>query len=95
MVTTEPPVPIWERVLAPTDGPMPPETACYLLRLDFPAADHARMDELNAKANAGTLTPGERSELDEYVRVGHRLALLQSRARAALRRLAAAGDGHG
>jgi hypothetical protein len=87
------PLAIWERILTP-DPAMPPETACYLLRLDFTPADHARMEDLSGKAEAGTLTPAEQAELDDYVRVGHQLALLQSKARVALRQLAAA-NGHG
>ena len=94
MSATSTPLTIWERILTPTEGDIPPETACYLLRLDFTPADHARMDELGEKARAGTLTPAEQAELEDYVRVGHHLALLQSRARVALRRLATA-NGHG
>jgi hypothetical protein len=44
------------------------------------------VDELSAKAQKGTLTPEERAELDEYIRVGYELAILQSRARLSLKR---------
>jgi hypothetical protein len=58
-----------------------------LLRLDFPDPDHARMAELSAKAQAATLTPDERDELQEYLRVADLLAVLQSKARRSLKRL--------
>jgi hypothetical protein len=87
-MTANTPLAIWERVLSPADGGMTAETARYVLQLDFSPADHARMDDLNAQAQLGALSPAEREELDGYVRVGHKLALLQSQARAALRQLA-------
>jgi hypothetical protein len=41
-----------------------------ILALDFPAADAARADELNAKANEGSLTEDEQAELEAYVNIG-------------------------
>jgi hypothetical protein len=52
-----------------------------ILALDFPEAEAARVDELNAKANDGRLTEEELSELEAYVSVGDLLAYWQSRAR--------------
>jgi hypothetical protein len=77
-------VPIWSRLLASADGPIPPEMAHFLLGLRFPEVDQARLAVLTAKAQAGTLTPDERAENEEYLRAGHLLALLKSRARLAL-----------
>jgi hypothetical protein len=56
-----------------------------ILALDFPAKDAARIEELNAKVNEGTLTSAEEAELETYVNVGDLLAYWQSKARQALR----------
>jgi hypothetical protein len=55
-----------------------------ILALDFPAADAGRINELNAKANDGTLTSDEEAELEAYVDVSDLLAYWQSKARQAL-----------
>jgi hypothetical protein len=62
-----------------------PETARKLLQFQFETAQHERVSSLSEKAQQGTLTRDEQDELDEYIRVGTRLAILQSRARQALR----------
>ena len=65
---------------------MTPEVARYLLSIKFPAADEDRVNELSAKARAGTLTDTEIQELDSYLHVGSLLAVMQSKARQILRR---------
>jgi len=45
-----------------------------------------QVDALSQKARAGSLTPAESAELDEFIRVADLLAILQSRARQALKR---------
>jgi len=55
-----------------------------ILALDFPEADAARVEELNAKANDGALTEDERAELEAYANIGDLLAYWQSRARQVL-----------
>lgn len=55
-----------------------------ILSLDFPQRDGDRVDELNAKANEGTLTESEEAELEAYINVADLLAFWQSRARQAL-----------
>jgi hypothetical protein len=77
---------IWSRVVDPRTGGFTPQAARALLKLDFSAADRARMEELVDKAHAGTLTPAERREAESYDRVAHLLALLHSKARRSLRR---------
>jgi hypothetical protein len=77
---------ILERLIEPEIDDLSPETARYLLRLDFPRKDHQRLQRLSAKASAGTLSEKERAELDDYLRVADLLALMQSKARRALRR---------
>ena len=86
---TERPLSAWERLLSPPDTEMSVEDARYILRRNFPPADHARMAVLGEKASAGTLTPAETEELDEFIHVGLQLTRLQALARIALRRHAA------
>jgi hypothetical protein len=52
-----------------------------LLALDFPEEDFARIEELNSRANEGTLTDDEEAELEAYINVGDLLAYWQSKAR--------------
>lgn len=77
---------IWGRIVKPDRPDLTPEAARAILKLDFDPEDHRRVDELSAKARKGTLTPQERAELEEYIRVGYELAVLQSRARLSLKR---------
>jgi hypothetical protein len=76
---------IWARIVDPQAGDLTPASARSLLDLDFKAADRRRMEQLADKAGAGTLTGQERSEAENYNRVAHLLALLQSKARLSLR----------
>ena len=64
---------------------MSPDTARRLLQLDFDPAEKARVTVLSQKAQEGTLLLDEQAELDEFIRVADALAVLQSRARQALR----------
>jgi hypothetical protein len=59
-----------------------------ILALDFPQADAARIEDLNSKANEGTLTDDEASELEAYINVGDLLAYWQSKARQTLQKSA-------
>ena len=52
-------------------------------------SDQVRTEELAGKARAGSLSPEEEREIENYERVGHYLAILQSKARVALRGLSA------
>jgi hypothetical protein len=42
------------------------------------------VEALSRKAQTGALSPDEREELDDYIRVGTLLSILQSRARRVL-----------
>jgi hypothetical protein len=77
---------IMERLIMPDEGSLTADVARSILRLDFHPSDHARVRALSAKAGEGALTRSERAELEEYVRVGDLLALLQSKARLSLKR---------
>ena len=50
------------------------------MALDFPEKDAARIDELNARANEGTLTGDEEAELEAYINISVLLAYWQSKA---------------
>lgn len=74
---------IWNNILKSKQGRLSPETADYILKLDFSESDHARLESLSVKAQLGTLTTHERADLEEYVRISDLLAILQSKARLA------------
>jgi hypothetical protein len=84
---------IWDRVLDAPAEDLTPEAAKYLVQLDFRESDHERMAQLAARAQHGTLSPQEQSDYEDYIRVGNILALIQSKARVALRQ--SRGDAHG
>ncbi len=75
---------ILKRVIEPEVDDLPPETARYILRLDFQKQDLERMDLLAEKARKGTLKEEEQAEAENYEHVGHLLALMQSKARRSL-----------
>ena len=76
---------IFNRVIAPERASLEPEAARAFLGLDFQPEDQERMRLLAAKAADGKLTPDEEVEIESYNRVGHILALLQSKARLSLK----------
>ena len=63
-----------------------PETARVFLELGFSRAEQRRVDQLSERARQGSLTPDEEQELDESIHVGNLLAIVQSKARLALKR---------
>jgi hypothetical protein len=62
------------------------DTARTILKIEFDESRKQRVTALSQKAQEGTLQTDERAELDEYIRVADLLAVLQSRARQALKR---------
>ena len=62
------------------------EAAEFLLAMDFGEADRQRMERLAERSQAGTLTAEEQAEFDGYLHVGNLLAVMQSKARLALKR---------
>lgn len=78
---------IFERIVLPSEAGLSDEAARFLLALGFNSDDTERMHVLAEKARQGTLTPDEQQAIDNYERVGHYLAILQSKARLALRAL--------
>lgn len=81
---------IWSRAIRPDVGDLQAAAARELLRLHVADEDAARVQELSAKANAGSLSPVETEELDHYLNVGRALEFLKAKARLSLRDNAAA-----
>ena len=76
---------ILRRVVDPDQPFLSPDAARAILRLNFSVADRRRMAQLASKNRSGTLKPVEEMELDNFIRVGQTLGILQSKARRSLR----------
>lgn len=74
------------RLIKPDHGDFSPAVAREILSIQFDDQDEARMRELSLKAQEGTLTPKEQSQIESYRRVGYMLGVLWSRARLSLKR---------
>lgn len=81
--TTE--IAIFGRLLKIEQGDLSRDLARYVLTLGFEEEDQNRMRELAERNQAGQLTPQEQEELRSYVKAGHLLALLHSKARKSLK----------
>jgi len=62
-----------------------PDTAQTLLKLGFDKSHHERFNLLTAKAREAGLTLLEQEDLDEYIQTADILAIVQSKARQALK----------
>jgi len=82
---------IWARLID-ARRELSAEVAGYLLSIGFGEGDRERMEQLAELSEAGTLTDEERAEFDSYLHVGNLLAVMQSKARLALRRKPDAGS---
>ena len=80
---------ILSRIIEPENGDWSKEAAESILKLRFPSADTARMNELAGKARQGSLSADEQLETEGYMRAGRLVELLQSKARISLKRVAA------
>lgn len=74
------------RLIMPQKSQLSPDAARSILELKFQPADQVQVDRLSAKAQEGSLTPAERAELEEYIRVADLLAMLKSKARQSLKK---------
>jgi hypothetical protein len=83
-------IPILERLIEPERGTFSPSHARYILSIDFTPREHARAARLSRKAAAGTLSPKEAADLDEFLAADSLLAVLQSKARLSLRKRSSA-----
>jgi len=77
---------ILERVVEPGLKQLPRGLARRILAMKFPEPDLARIDDLSAKARAGALKEDEDAVLESYLRIGHLLSILKSKARQSLRK---------
>lgn len=77
---------ILARIIRADADPLTPEVARYLLSMRLPASDEERVNELSARAQAGSLTDAESQELDSYLHIGFLLGVLQAKARGLLDR---------
>jgi hypothetical protein len=78
---------IWARLMQAQKKDPSQEVARYLLSMGFEESDRERMQQLADRSESGTLTDEERAEFDGYLHVGNLLAVIQSKARSALRRV--------
>jgi hypothetical protein len=78
-------VAIFGRLIKTDNGDLSRELARYILTLGFGEEDQARMRELAERNQEGALSPEEQEELQNYVKAGHLLALLHSKARRSLK----------
>ena len=75
---------IFARLLKADDGNLSRGLARYILTLGFDDDDQARMRDLAERNQNDELGADERDELESYVKAGHLLALLHSKARRSL-----------
>jgi hypothetical protein len=76
---------ILARIIQTDERELTPDAARYLLSMRLPSSDEDRVNELSAKARAGSLTEVESQELDSYLHIGSLLAVMQSKARQLLK----------
>jgi hypothetical protein len=77
---------IFGRLIRADQGDLSQQLARYLLTLGFDEADQERMRDLANRNQNGALSRAEKDELLNYVKAGHLLALLHSKARKSLKR---------
>src|ERR1700734_3751606 len=76
---------IWARLMRAQKNELSPEVAEFLLAIEFGQSDRERMLDLAERSEAGSLTADEEAEFDGYLHVGNLLAVMQSKARLALK----------
>jgi len=85
LLVPNPEAAIWARLMQAQNDELSPEAAEFLLAMDFGEGDRQRMLQLAERSEAGILTSEEQIEFDGYLHVGNLLAVMQSRARLALK----------
>jgi hypothetical protein len=78
---------ILARIIQSDEKELTPDVARYLLSMKLPSTDAERVNDLSAKARAGSLTEGERQELESYLHIGILLGVMQSKARRLIKRV--------
>jgi hypothetical protein len=75
---------IWERVIHPTRGDLPPDAARFFLNLAFDQNNLDRMHELALKNQDGAISDDEAEALRNSRQIGLQIDLLRSKARQAI-----------
>jgi hypothetical protein len=73
------------RLGKPDNSDFSPAAAREILSIQLGSEDQKRMRKLSRKAQEGTLTPVEESEVESYRRIGYWLGVLWSKARKSLK----------
>jgi hypothetical protein len=76
---------VFRRVFEPENPNLSPAAAKSIVRLDLNPMDRERMNALAEKSRMGKLSKREDEELEVFIQVGHLLAIMQSKARQALK----------
>jgi hypothetical protein len=76
---------IFARLIKADEGNLSRELARYIMTLGFEEDDQARMRDLAERNQEESLAPDEKRELQNFVKAGHMLALLHSKARRSLK----------
>ena len=75
---------IWARLMRTQE--LSSDAAKFLLSIDFGDRDRQRMLKLAERSEAGSLTAEDLAEFDSYLHIGNLLAVMQSKARLALKK---------
>jgi len=75
---------IWDRIIQPMSGNVPPDAAKFFLGLGFADSDKQRMHDLAVRNQEGALNEVEAEELRRYRMVGLQIDLLRSISRRSL-----------
>jgi hypothetical protein len=76
---------IFARLIRADHSDLSRELARYILTLGFDDEDQKKMTDLAERNQEGLLSSDEKAELENFVKAGHMLALLHSKARLALK----------
>jgi hypothetical protein len=72
---------IIDEMLEPFADALTPEIARLFINLKAPPSIQARVNELAAKCNEGQLSDAERSDYENYIRVGSFFSLIKAKAK--------------
>lgn len=75
---------IFARLMRADEADLSRELARYILTLGLDAEDQEKMTDLAERNQEGLLTSLEKTELENFVKAGHMIALLHSKARMTL-----------
>jgi hypothetical protein len=75
---------ILEDIVSPNEGGFTPDAANMILQMKFSKEKTKQIRQLLRKNNRGTISPGERTTLEKYLRVGQFIDLIQAKAMCSL-----------